>query len=87
MSSQTIRLIRGYSGYLQCTSVHCNALSDKKASLIKRETFAARNSSNIYMRRFYNLVGADLAHRQFLKLVDEHPRLYSGPHVQNAIRR
>ncbi|KAJ7379031.1 hypothetical protein OS493_018825 [Desmophyllum pertusum] len=34
-----------------------------------------------------DLVEAALAHRQFLQLVDEHPSLYAGPHVQNAIRR
>ena len=34
-----------------------------------------------------DLVDAALALRQFLKLVDEHPGLYAGPHVQNAIRR
>ena len=34
-----------------------------------------------------DLVDAALAHRQFLKLVNEHPGLYAGPHVQNAIRR
>lgn len=34
-----------------------------------------------------DLLDAALAHRQFLKVVDEHPCLYAGPHVQNAIRR
>ena len=34
-----------------------------------------------------DLVDAALAHRQFLKLVDEDPELYASPHVQNAIRR
>lgn len=34
-----------------------------------------------------DLVESALAHRQFLQLVDEHPSLYAGPHVQNAIRR
>lgn len=34
-----------------------------------------------------DLVEAALKHRQFLQLVDEHPSLYAGPHVQNAIRR
>ena len=34
-----------------------------------------------------DLVEAALKHRQFLQLVDEHPSLYAGPHVRNAIRR
>lgn len=34
-----------------------------------------------------DLVEAALKHRQFLQLVDEHPSLCAGPHVQNAIRR
>ena len=34
-----------------------------------------------------DLVEAALAQRQFLQLVDEHPCLYDGPHVQNAVRR
>lgn len=34
-----------------------------------------------------DLVEAALEHRQFLKLVDDYPSLYAGPHVQNAIRR
>ena len=34
-----------------------------------------------------DLVEAALDHRQFLKLVDDYPSLYDGPHVQNAIRR
>ncbi|KAJ7379027.1 hypothetical protein OS493_018821 [Desmophyllum pertusum] len=34
-----------------------------------------------------DLVEAALAQRQFLQLVDIHPSLYAGPHVQNAIRR
>ena len=34
-----------------------------------------------------DLVEAALEHRQFLQLVDDHPRLYAGPHVRNAIRR
>ena len=34
-----------------------------------------------------DLVEAAVAHRQFLQLVDDHPSLYAGPHVQNAIRR
>ena len=34
-----------------------------------------------------DLLEAALAHRQFLKLVDEYPSLYAGSHVQNAIRR
>lgn len=33
------------------------------------------------------LVEAALAQRQFLKLVDENPCLYVGPHVENAVRR
>ena len=34
-----------------------------------------------------DLVEAALAQRQFLKLVDENPCLYTGPHVENAVRR
>ena len=34
-----------------------------------------------------DLVEAALAHRQFLGLVDENPCLYTGPHVENAVRR
>ena len=34
-----------------------------------------------------DLVEAALAHRQFLKLVDDNPCLYTGPHVENAVRR
>jgi len=34
-----------------------------------------------------DLVEAALKQRQFLQLVDTHPSLYAGPHVQNAIRR
>lgn len=34
-----------------------------------------------------DLVEAALEHRQFLQLVDNHPSLYAGPHIQNAIRR
>ena len=34
-----------------------------------------------------DLVEAAIAQRKFLKLVDEHPCLYVGPHVQNALRR
>ena len=35
-----------------------------------------------------DLVEAALAERrQFLKLVDDYPNLYVGPHVKNAIRR
>ena len=34
-----------------------------------------------------DLVEAALAQRQFLELVDENPCLYTGPHVENAVRR
>ena len=34
-----------------------------------------------------DLVEAALAHRQFLKFVDDNPCLYTGPHVENAVRR
>ena len=34
-----------------------------------------------------DLVDAALRQRQFLQLVDAHPSLYAGPHVQIAIRR
>jgi len=34
-----------------------------------------------------DLVEAAIAQRKFLKLVDEHPCLYVGQHVQNALRR
>ena len=34
-----------------------------------------------------DLVEAALAQRQFLGLVDENPCLYTGPHVENAVRR
>ena len=34
-----------------------------------------------------DLLEAAIAQRKFLKLVDEHPCLYVGPHVQNAVRR
>ena len=34
-----------------------------------------------------DLVEAALAQRQFLKLVDDNPCLYTGPHVENAVRR
>ena len=34
-----------------------------------------------------DLVEAAIAQRKFLTLVDEHPCLYVGPHVQNALRR
>ena len=34
-----------------------------------------------------DLVEAALAHQQFLGLVDENPCLYTGPHVENAVRR
>ena len=34
-----------------------------------------------------DLVEAVLAQRQFLGLVDENPCLYTGPHVENAVRR
>ena len=34
-----------------------------------------------------DLVEAALAQRQFLRIVDDYPSLYAGPHVRNAIRR
>ena len=34
-----------------------------------------------------NLVEAARAQRQFLQMVDEHPCLYGGLHVENAVRR
>ena len=34
-----------------------------------------------------DLVEAAIAQRNFLKLVDEHPCLYVGQHVQNALKR
>jgi len=34
-----------------------------------------------------DLVEAALELRQFLQLVDAHPSLYAGPHIQNAVRR
>ena len=34
-----------------------------------------------------DLVEAAIAQTKFLKAVDEHPCLYVGPHVQNALRR
>ena len=34
-----------------------------------------------------DLLEAAIAQRKFLKLVDKHPCLYVGPHVQNAVRR
>lgn len=34
-----------------------------------------------------DLVEAAIAQRQFLRIVDDNPSLYAGPHVRNAIRR
>ena len=34
-----------------------------------------------------DLVEAAIAQRQFLRIVDDYPSLYAGPHVRNAIRR
>ena len=33
------------------------------------------------------LVDAAIAQLQFLRIVDDYPSLYAGPHVRNAIRR
>ena len=35
----------------------------------------------------FHLVEDALAQRQFLRIVDDYPSLYAGPHVRNAIRR
>ena len=58
--------------------------------LLRYRNMAQEKSPNLReMKRMISidLVEAALAQRQFLKLVDDNPCLYTGPHVENAVRR